>query len=57
MVLGELLKALYLNPWAAGRKKQYSWHGLLKLKSSQPVTLFLQQGHTDSSKATPPNPC
>ena len=44
------------DPQAGGREGDWAWCGLLKPQNPLPVKHFLQQGHTFSSKATPPNP-
>lgn len=47
----------YPDLQGAGREWHWAWVEQLKLKSPFPVTDFLQQTHTYSSKATSPNPC
>lgn len=39
------------------RDRHWAWFELLKLQSPTPVTHFLLQAHTYSSKVLPPNPC
>ena len=40
---------------AGAEDTSWVWHQLLKPQSSPPVTHLLQQGHTLSNKATPPD--
>jgi hypothetical protein len=56
IALEKELRVLHLDPLAAGRESHWTWLGHLKPQSPPPVTYFLQQGYTYSSKATPSNP-